>query len=132
MTFEQAIASQSQWLQIWLIWLSVVVFVGPFFFLFSREMRRDTFIFLLVNICVYVAMMWLFQQVGFVRLLGAVHVIFWTPVALYLWGRLKNPAIVFPFRQLIWLILGTVLVSLVFDYMDVARYLMGDRANMVR
>ena len=132
MTFEQAIATQPQWIQMWLIWLMAVVFFGPILFLFSRVTRRDAVIIFLTNLAIYAAMMWLFQQVGFVRLLGIVHVIFWTPTVIYLWFRLKNPAIVFPFRQIMWLILTTIIVSLAFDYADVVRYLLGDTASMIR
>ena len=132
MTFEQAIATQPQWVQVWLMWMAVVVFLGPLLLLFSKVTRLDAVILILTNLSIYVAMIWLFEQVGFVRLLGLVHVIFWTPAAIYLFNRLKNPAIAFPFRQIIWLILATIIVSLAFDYVDVARYLLGDRASMVR
>ncbi len=109
-----------------------VVFFGPLLFLFARATRRDAVILFLTNLAIYAAMIWLFEQVGFVRLLGIVHVIFWTPIVFYLWHRLKNTVITFPFRQLMWLILATIIVSLAFDYSDVMRYLLGDTASMVR
>ena len=118
--------------KIWLMWLVVVVFLGPATLLFSKVTRRDAVILILINFAIYGAMLWLFAQVGFVRLLGIVHVIIWTPAAIYLWKRLKNPAIIFPFRQIIWLILATIIGSLAFDYLDVTRYLLGDTASMVR
>lgn len=77
-------------------------------------------------------MMWLYDQVGYVRLLGIVHVVIWTPLAIYLWQRLKNAEIVVPFRQIIWVFLATMVVSLAFDYADVVRYLLGERGSMVR
>ena len=132
MTFEQSIATQPQWVQMWLIWLGVVVFLGPFLLLFSKPTRRDAVVLFLTNLAIYAAMMWLFQQVGFVRLLGIVHIIFWTPAAVYLWVRLKSRAITFPFRQIMWLILTTIIVSLAFDYADVIRYFLGETASMIR
>ena len=131
MTFEDALATQPQWLQLWVVFMGSVIIASFVTLLFSKTTRLDALLILLANLGVYVAMMWLYQQVGFVRLLGIVHVLLWTPLALYLWGRLKNPAIDFPFRQAIWLLLSTMFVSLLFDYTDVVRYWLGDTMSMV-
>ena len=131
MTFDQAMATQPAWVQYWVTWMAVAI-VGTFvLLLFSKATRRDAIIILLANVAVYFVMMWLYEKVGFVRLLGIVHIVFWTPLAVYLWLRLKDDAITAPFRQIIWIFLATILASLAFDFADVARYMFGERASMV-
>ena len=132
MTFDQALAAQPDWIRFWVLWMGGVIFASLVIFLLSKTTRRDALVIFVTNLGVYAAMMWLFQQVGFVRLLGIVHVVFWTPLAIYLWVRLKGPTIVTPYKQVMWLLLATMLVSLLFDYSDVVRYLLGDTASMVR
>ena len=131
MSFPEAMATQPAWIQYWVMWMAATIVVSMVVLAFSKITRRDALIILLTNMGVYVFMMWLYGQVGFVRLLGIVHVVLWTPLAIYLFWRLKEPAIVAPFRQVIWIYLLTVLVSLAFDYADVARYLLGETATMV-
>ena len=130
MTFDEALATQPQWVRLWIMWMALAILTTIVVLLFSKATRRDAAVVLVTNIGVYFAMMWLYEQVGYVRLLGIVHVIFWTPLALYLWWRLKDTSITTPFRQVIWLFLATVIISLAFDYADVVRYLLGERASM--
>jgi hypothetical protein len=130
MTFEEALAQQPQWVQIW-VNLMAAILVGSFITLrFSRATRRDALVILLVNIPNVLLLQWMYAQLGYVRLLGLPHLIFWTPLAVYLALRLRDPAIVAPFRQVIWLLLAMMLISLAFDYTDVARYLLGERAPL--
>lgn len=130
MTFEEALAQQPQWVQIWVNVMAVIL-VGSFItLLFSRPTRRDALIILLVNIPNVLLVQWMYAQLGYVRLLGLPHIIFWTPLAVYLVLRLRDPAIIAPFRQVIWLLLAMMLISLAFDYTDVARYLLGERAPL--
>lgn len=131
MTFEEALAQQPQWVQYWVTFMTVVLVGSIVVFLFSRVTRRDALIVFLVNVPVMLFMQWLYGELGYVRLLGLAHVLFWTPLAIYLYLRLKNPDIVTPFRQVMWLLLLTMLVSLAFDYTDVVRYLLGEQEPMV-
>ncbi len=131
MSFEEAIATQPVWVQMWLNWMGLVI-VGTFIgLLFSKATRRDAAIILVSTILVYFAMTWLYQQVGFVRLLGLVHIIVWTPLVFYLWKRLASPLITKPFRQFIWIFIATIVVSLMIDYVDVARYILGEKASLI-
>jgi len=131
MSFEEAIATQPTWVQMWINWMGLVI-VGTFVvLLFSKVTRRDALIILVTTITVFFAMTWLYQQVGFVRLLGLVHIIVWTPLVYYLWKRLEDPLITRPFRQVIWVFVATVVVSLMFDYVDVARYILGEKASLI-
>jgi hypothetical protein len=130
MTFEEALAQLPQWVQIWVNVMAVIL-VGSFItLLFSRATRRDALVILLVNIPNVLLLQWMYAQLGYVRLLGLPHLIFWTPLCVYLVLRLRDPAIVTPFRQVIWILLAMMLISLAFDYTDVARYLLGERAPL--
>ena len=132
MTFQEALATQEAWIRIWVLWMGGAILVALVVLAFSKTTRGDALIILLTNLGVFGAMELLYQQVGFVRLLGLVHVVFWTPLALYLWWRLKNAEISSPYRQVMWVLLVTILVSLAFDYADVVRYALGERASMVK
>ncbi len=132
MTFHDAMFSVTGWTLVWFYWLGVAIVVTPLVLAFSKATRRDALIVLLTNISVIASMGWLYEQVGYVRLLGIVHVVLWTPLFVYLWGRAKNSEITLPFRLVIWLFVATLAISLAFDYVDVVRYLLGERASMIK
>jgi hypothetical protein len=131
MSFEDAIAQQPQWVQIWVMVMTVVVIGAFLILLFSKATRRDSLAILIAMVPIMLMMQWLYDTLGYTRLLGLAHVIFWTPLAVYLWWRLSDLRINAPFRQVIWVLLATIIVSLAFDYVDVARYLLGERAPLV-
>ena len=131
MTFDEALATQPGWIRLWVLWMSAAIVVTLVVLAFSKATRRDALVILLTNLAVFAVMQWLFYRIGLVRLLGIVHVVFWTPLAVYLWGRLKDAAITAPYRQVIWVLLATMVVSLAFDVTDVARYALGERARLV-
>ena len=131
MTFHDAMFSATGWILVWFYWLGVAIVATPVVLAFSKATRRDALIVLLTNISVIASMGWLYEQMGYVRLLGIVHVVLWTPLFVYLWGRAKNGEIALPFRLVIWIFVATLAVSLAFDYIDVVRYLLGERASMI-
>lgn len=67
----------------------------------------------------------LYNAFGYTRILGLSHILVWTPLLVYLFKH-RQPLIAesWPGRYLYWL-MGVIFVSLLFDYVDVARYLMG-------
>ena len=71
------------------------------------------------------------DEIGYVRLLGIVHVILWTPLFVYLLRRAWHGEMRPGFRVVMWLFVVSLAISLVFDYVDVVRYLLGERASMV-
>jgi len=123
--------SNTGWIKIWFYWLGFAIVATPATLVFSQETRRDALIVMVINISVVVSMGWLFRQIGYVRLLGIVHVILWTPLLIYLIGRARNGDMALLFRSVIWLFVATLAVSLAFDFVDVVRYLLGDRDSMV-
>ncbi len=131
MTFQDAIATQPEWIQYWVNAMGLVIVAAIVVLLCSARTRRDAVLILAAMAATSACMMVLYGQVGYVRLLGIVHVLFWTPLVIYLWYRLKDPAIASPFRQMIWLLMAVMVASLVFDYADVARYLFGDRGSLI-
>jgi len=131
MSFEEAIATQPTWVQWWVNGMGVVIVGAMIALLMSKTTRRDSLIILATSVAIFLLMTWLYREIGFVRLLGIVHVVIWTPLAIYFWRRLNNLEIVPPFRQVIWVFLATIVVSLLFDYADVIRYLLGERESMV-
>jgi len=131
MTFHEVMFSATGWILVWFYWLGMAIVGTPLILAFSKATRRDALIVLLTNISVIVSMGWLYDQIGYVRLLGIVHVILWTPLFVYLWIRAKDDKIALPFRLVIWIFVATLAVSLAFDYVDVVRYLLGERDSII-
>ena len=131
MSFHDAMFSFTGGIQVWFYWLGLAIVATPLLLAFSKATRRDAVIVLLTNICVIASMGWMYRQMGYVRLLGIVHVFLWTPLVVYLWRRAMSSEVTLPFRVVIWYFVATLLVSLAFDYIDVVRYLLGDHASMI-
>ena len=69
----------------------------------------------------------LYYTGGYNRFLGLAHIIFWTPLLIFLYRRVTK--LLGPRRYESWIriLLASNGVSLVIDYVDVLRYLLGDR-----
>ena len=115
----------------WLYWMSFAIIVTPLVLIFSKATRLDAVIVFLTNLAMLVSMGWVYEQMGYVRLMGIVHVILWTPLLIYLFLRAKNGEMPLLCRLVMWMFAATLAVSLVFDYTDVVRYLLGERDSMI-
>ena len=116
------ILAQPWWLVTWITWLG---FVNAMSLLFLSEVEaRWTLAAFLGS---FVSMAILYEINGYNRLLGLAHAVFWTPLVIYLYGRLRNLVGSPLFESWIRVLLASLGVSLVIDYVDVLRYLMGDR-----
>jgi hypothetical protein len=109
----------------WRLWLMLLVAVNlivPLFFLDRREAQ-----FVLGAMLVSMALMVILtSRFGFTRILGLGHIL-WLPLVLFLWLRLSHiPADDF-FGLWIRAVLILNTVSLVFDTVDVTRYIRGDK-----
>ncbi len=125
--FQAEINAGPKWIAIWLYVLGAVLMLSiPFAFV-----RKEARWVLVSMLFVGPAMMYLYSQIGYVRLLGIVHIIFWTPLLVYLWLRRSEWRVGETWAGK-WLIaVCTVLIiSLAFDYADVGRWLLGDRGHM--
>ncbi len=78
-----------------------------------------------------VAMEIITATVGFTRLLGLGHLL-WYPMLVYLWGRLDLSPADEPFGLWLRALLLVNGISLVLDTLDVVRYVRGERAETVR
>lgn len=116
------ILSQPWWLLIWIAWLGTVNALSLAFL--SEVEARWTLAAFLAS---FVFMSILYQVNGYNRLLGLAHVVFWTPLVIYLYARLTNLVGPRLFERWIRILLATIGLSLVVDYVDVLRYVMGDR-----
>lgn len=124
--FLRDIAAGPAWVGAWVNFMGIV-FLLAIPFSFARVEARWA---LAVMALTFPAMMGLYSLVGFVRLLGLVHVVLWTPFAVYLWRRRAHWRI----RETLagkWIavLFATIVVSLAFDYTDVVRYLLGERSS---
>ncbi len=122
--FKADIATAPLWVQYWLNYMSFVLMLSiPFAFV--RVEARWAALVVALSLPAMVA---LHSAIGYVRLLGVVHVVLWTPFVIYLWRRRDK----WRARETLsgkWLALlfTTMVISLVFDYSDVARWLLGER-----
>ncbi len=109
----------------WPVWLGLLVTVnvaGPIFFFEAIEAK----VVLVAFLASAALMTAIFASKGFVRLLGIGH-IFWIPMVPWLWTRLDQ---VEPGNLIgYWMIAVVALngISLIFDTIDVVRYVTGDR-----
>ncbi len=122
--FMREIAAGPAWVEAWVYFMGVVFFLAvPFAFV--RVEARWALVVMALSLP---AMLGLYATVGFVRLLGVVHVVLWTPLAFYLWRqrdawRMRETLA----GKWVALLFVTIVVSLAFDYADVIRYLAGER-----
>ena len=116
---------------VWLYWMSFAIAITPLVLMFSKATRLDAVIMFLTNLAMFVGMAWIYEQMGYVRMMGIVHVILWTPLFIYLFLRAKNGEMPLLCRLVMWMFAATLAVSLVFDYTDVVRYLLGERDSMI-
>ena len=110
----------------WRIWIGLLVAVNavvPLFFLGSREAR----VVLAAMLIAAVIQLLIVGRSGYVRLLGAGHVVAWVPMLLWLVPRLPGLGSATPFARWLLAVVVVDLASLVIDFVDVARYLAGER-----
>ena len=122
-SLNEAIMMQPLWLQAWVGWLVLVNVLGAFVFV-----RRPEAKWVLIAMAGNAFLMnWLFAEYGYQRILGLAHVAFWTPLLVYLWLRRHEWDLQSYGGKWIAVLFATNFASLVIDYIDVARYLAGER-----
>ena len=116
------ILRQPTWLLIWVGWL-IIVNTACLFFLKRTEARWV----LAAWIANGLFMTTLCELNGYNRLLGLSHIVFWTPLVIYLFKRREKFANFGLCARWLWAVILTNILSLVIDYLDVIRYLLGER-----
>jgi hypothetical protein len=132
MTLQDAIAQQPAWLGYWLMWLTFGGFILPLALLIWRQSRLAAVLALVANVAAAFAVEWIFDRLGFVKLLGLPHILFLTPLVVYFIGQARRPDMPEWPKRILVVVIATLLVSLAFDYTDVARYVLGERAPLAR
>lgn len=130
MTFAEAAFMQPGWVQVWLVWLMIVLIAAPLILLLSPTTRRVAIWTIISHIPVFIAVPMMYQEMGYVRLLGLPHLIFWFPLLILLIRRMQAGGIPAPFRQVLWVFIATLTICLLFDASDTIRYLLGERAPL--
>lgn len=128
MTLDQAIALQPLWVQYWLYVVILGIVVLPLTLLIWKQTRLTALITIAASILAGLGVSKLYDQLGYVKLLGLPHIILWTPLVWYLWRQIKRKDMPEWPRRIMTLVLAVFVASLVFDYVDVARYVLGERA----
>ena len=126
-----AIAMQAAWLQAWVMVL-VIVNLAAALFLVARQdgkfsVRAEALAILISFVAAGAFMGWLYEQLGYVRLLGLPHLVFWLPVYIWLVIKFRRNEFTPPFKHSLVLYFLVAGISLVLDFVDVFRYLLGER-----
>ena len=122
-TLMGAIMQQPLWLQAWVGWMAAINVIGAAAFI-QRPESKWIMLAMMGN---FIVMSALYQTFGYQRILGLAHVVFWTPLLIYLWRRRTQWNLNILSGKWLALLFATNLLSLIIDYADVARYLMGER-----
>jgi hypothetical protein len=122
--FSTDVSNQPQWVQIWLNVLVGVLALSLPFSLVRVEARWTLLGFALGAASV----LGLYAQFGYSRLLGLGHIVFWTPLLAYLLARRRHWRVRETWAGK-WIVAAicALMISLAFDYVDVARWIAGDR-----
>lgn len=131
MPFEEAVTLLPTWVQYWMNVFPIVMLGCMLVLVFAKPTRRDALIVFVPVVLSVVIIFAMYGQMGMVRLLGLGHVVLWTPVVIYLyrrWSSEKLPSL----QSKAVVVLGLTMVAvLVFDYLDVIRWLLGERGSVV-
>jgi hypothetical protein len=127
-TLSEAIALQPLWVRTWLNVLIFGIVVLPLSLLVWRQTRITSIVTIAASVLAGFGVSWLYDNLGYVKLLGLPHIILWTPLAYYLFTQIKRPDMPLWPRRILIAIVTVFLISLAFDYVDVLRYALGERS----
>ena len=123
--------AEGTWLTWWFYWMAFAIAFTPLVLIFSKKTRLDAVIVFVGNLFMFWGMSWIYDLMGYVRLMGIVHVITWTPLFIYLVYRARKGEMPLPCRLVMWMFAATLAVSLAFDYTDTIRWLLGERDSLI-
>lgn len=131
LTFNDAMALQPTWVLIWMNILLVGAFILPIALLIWKQSRVAGLLTLLASAIAGMLINVLFNNLGYVKLLGLPHLVLWTPLIVFLYAQTKRTDMpVWP-RRIMWVVMTIIAISLAFDFVDVARYVFGERAASI-
>ena len=123
--FNEGFATMALGWKIWLNWMMLINTVSIYFAI-KETPARIILVVWIFNAC---TMMVAAEFVGFTRILGLVHVVYWTPLAFYMYGVIRKSTARNMYYTWLLVLLVTIIASLLIDYVDVVRYLLGDRGT---
>ena len=129
MSFFNAMTAQPLWVQIWLGWMALGAFILPLSLFIWHETRLPATIIFLTHTLNGVAVTYLFNWLGYVKLLGFPHLIFWGPLLWYLVRLTQRKPVPIWVSYIYWILISTITISLAFDLMDTIRYILGERSQ---
>lgn len=127
MSFEQAIRLLPQWVQYWAYCQLIGAFILPFALLIWRESRLAGAVSIIASVAAGFSTNALYNAMGYTRLIGLGHIIFWTPLLVYLVLQLRRGEFRSWPKWITIVIAAVLFISLAFDYADCGRYLLGER-----
>lgn len=129
--FDADVQKLPQWVQIWMDIIGFSLFVSIVVLLIGKTTRHLGLYVLATIVATVAIMVFMHAQMGMVRLLGIVHVVLWTPMVWILWRRLKSDPPAKIYSAAIILLMVISIGALAFDYYDVLRWVLGERAPIV-
>jgi hypothetical protein len=130
LTMEEAIELQPAWIGMWLNWLMIGGVFLPLVLFVWPSTRIAALLSVLAAVGSGLAVFFMYNKMGYVKLLGLPHVILWTPLVWYYLTLLRGDTIPLIARYVMYVVLATILISLAFDYVDFIRYILGERAPL--
>ena len=118
------VANSPAWVPVWVnAMVAVLALSIPFSFI-----RKEARWILLGTALGMAGTIVAYSQFGYSRILGIGHVLFWTPTLIYIWSIRERWNVGATWFGK-WVVLAglVMMVSLVFDFADVARWLLGER-----
>ncbi len=125
--FNKGLMKRPIFVRFWLMLLVVLNMVVPLFFLDRLEAQ----VILGALLVSMMLMTVLTVYTGFTRLLGLGHIL-WFPLIFFLWTRLDQIPSGDFFGIWIRVLMTLNAISLVVDFVDVTRYITGDREETVK
>ncbi|MEM9570032.1 MAG: hypothetical protein AAF996_01110 [Pseudomonadota bacterium] len=128
--FDDAIkqmAELPQWVQLWMRWLNIVFLLGLFFFANHAEARWSLVAYVVAFPVGFLA----FYFVRDIRMTGLPHIVFWTPLLIYLIGTVisdRTFEMVSLFGLWVSLLITTIFVCVILDVKGLIGVIF-DRAN---
>ena len=129
--FDADVQKLPQWVQIWMDIIGFSLMISIVTLLIGKATRMLGLYVLGTIVATIVIMVFMHAQMGMVRLLGIVHVVLWTPMVFVLWRRLSTdpPKRIYAMAIILLMVISSA--ALLFDYYDVARWILGERGPIV-
>ncbi len=131
MSFAEAMAAQPAWVVMWMNVLLVGGFILPAALLIWRETRIAAVASILGNVVNGFVVTAMYNSMGYVKLLGLPHIVIWGPLVVYLAVLVRRPSTRIWPRWIACVVAATLSISLVFDIVDVLRWVLGERTPTI-